>query len=84
MMKITLKWITCRWNGLANRASKPVYVLTSHLPYVIDNRDNITILTVYETVWVLKYRQTEPLSLRTYREFLLFVINCTNKCIYIY
>jgi hypothetical protein len=61
MMKITLKRITCTWNGLANQASKPVYVLTSHLPCVIDNCDNITILTVYETVWVLKYKQMEPL-----------------------
>ena len=48
MMEITLKVITCRWNDLANHFSKPVYVFNSHLSYVIDNRDNITIMTIYE------------------------------------
>jgi hypothetical protein len=49
-MKITLKGITCRWNDLTSHVSKPAYVFNSHLPYVTGNRDDITILTIYETV----------------------------------
>jgi len=57
LMKITLKRITCRGNDLANHVSKPVYVFNSHLPYVTGNSDNITLLTINETVWVLKYKR---------------------------
>jgi hypothetical protein len=47
MMKITLKGITCKWNDLAHHVFKPVYVFTRHLPCVTDNRDDVTILTIY-------------------------------------
>jgi hypothetical protein len=74
-----LKGITCRWNDLASHFSKPLYVFNSHLPYVTGNRDNITILTIYETVWVLKYKETEPLFLGTCLAFLLFIVYLYQK-----